>query len=198
MNSQTHIILGAVLFGRTVPKRAMVAAFGGIAPDIPMLLIVLVLKLWSVPDPIIFGLLYWQEWWQVTNAISHNFWLWGGLAVLGFAMRERLSASKTSFDRWTLLAVLGVSSFLHVFIDFLMHREDAHMSFWPVTRWKFISPVSYWDRDYYGHYVLMFEAVMGLALAIVLYRRFRNTWVRLALSLAMLLYAAVPAYFILG
>ena len=196
MLTQTHIIMGAALFGGKVPKRAWVGALGGVLPDIPMLLIVLGLKLAAIPDPIIFGYLYWQDWWQVTNAIAHNFWLWGGLFLVALLLRERLAATAEAIDHWSLVMVFSASAFLHVMIDFLVHREDAHMIFWPVTRWKFMSPVSYYDPAHFGGYFSLFEALLGLGLAALLIRRFANTWARGALLFAMLLYVAVPAHFI--
>jgi membrane-bound metal-dependent hydrolase YbcI (DUF457 family) len=197
MNTQTHIIIGAAIFGGDVPKRAWVGALGGVLPDIPMLLVVLVLKLFAIPDPVIFGFLYWQEWWQVTNAIAHNFWLWGGVFLLALFFRERASATAGMIDRCSLAMAFSASAFLHVAIDFLCHREDAHMSLWPVTRWKFMSPVSYYDPAHYGQSFAVLEALLGLVLATILFKRFCNTWVRAALAVAMLLYLAVPAYFIL-
>ena len=182
MNTQTHVIIGAALFGRGLPKRSWIAALGGLIPDLPMLLVTFGLMLYGVPGPIIFGVLYWQDWWQITNAIGHNFWAWGGLVLLGLVMRDRLRASAQSFDRWTLVSVFAGSALLHTAIDFLLHREDAHMSFWPVTRWKFMSPASYWDQAHYGSYVSAFEAGLGLVLAVILFRQFRSRLVRAALS----------------
>jgi hypothetical protein len=196
MNTQSHVIMGAVLFGRTVPKRAWIAALGGFMPDIPMLMIVAGLKAVGTPARVIFDELYWQNWWQVTNALAHNFWIWGGLAILAVVMRERLSASVASIEGWTLTAVFALSALLHTTIDFLCHREDAHMSFWPLTRWTFMSPVSYYDPQHYGQYFSLFEAGLGLLMAGVLLTRFRHRAVRAALALAMTLYVAVPAYFI--
>jgi hypothetical protein len=197
MHTQTHIIMGAALFGGKVPRRAWLGALGGFLPDLPMLLVVVGLKIAAIPDPVIFGFLYWQEWWQITNAIAHNFWLWGGLFVLALIRRERLSAAADSIERWSAALVFAAAGLLHVCIDFLVHREDAHMSLWPVTRWKFMSPVSYYDGAHYGHYFAVFEALFGLTMAVLLLSRFANLWVRLALGLAMLIYLAVPSYFIL-
>lgn len=197
MNTQTHVIMGAVLMGQAVPRRAWAGALGGITPDIPMLLIVIALKFMGTPDNIIFGKLYWQNWWQICNGIGHNAWLWGGLLILGLYMRDRLSTSARGFDGWTTLSLFAGSALLHTAIDFICHREDAHMSFWPVTRWKFISPVSYYDPQHYGTWFTLFEAALGLALAIILFRQFKSVILRVALVLAMALYVAVPAYFIL-
>ena len=106
MNTQSHVIIGAALLGRGIPKRAWIAAAGGLLPDIPMLLIVLGLKLAGYPAQQIFVELYWQNWWQISNGLSHNFWLWGGLALLAVAMRERL-ANTAQYSRHNRLLVIG-------------------------------------------------------------------------------------------
>lgn len=197
MHTQSHVIMGAALFGGRMPRRAWLAALGGLLPDLPMLLIVLVLKLSGVPALLIFGVLYWQDWWQITNGIAHNFFLWSGLLLLCIVMRERISATARSMDRWAGGIVFAASGLLHSVVDFLVHRQDAHMSLWPLTRWKFVSPVSYWDGAHYGNQFHLFEAALGLFLAALLLARFRHPLVRVALVLAMLLYVAVPVFFFL-
>jgi hypothetical protein len=196
MNTQSHVIMGAVFFGRGISAKAWAGALGGVTPDVPMILIVITLKLAGVPAHTIFDDMYWQNWWQVTNGLAHNFWLWGGLVVLALVMRDRLSTSARNFDRWTALSLFAGSALLHSAIDFLCHREDAHMSFWPVTRWKFISPVSYYDRAHYGMWFSLFEAGLSLILAAVLFRQFSSRILKLWLAFAMAMYVAVPAYFI--
>jgi hypothetical protein len=196
MNTQSHVIMGAVLMGQGVPRKAWAGALGGITPDIPMLLIVIALKLAGTPDRVIFGELYWQNWWQICNAIGHNLWLWGGLMLLGLFMRDRLLTSVRGFDGWTTVSLFAGSALLHTAIDFLCHREDAHMSFWPVTRWKFMSPVSYYDPQHYGTWFSLFEATLGLMLAFLLFRQFNSRILRASLIVAMALYVAVPTYFI--
>ncbi len=196
MNTQSHVIMGAVLFGRGVSRKAWAGALGGAVPDFPMILIVLTLKLSGLSDRSIFGEMYWQNWWQVTNAIGHSFWLWSGLVIFGMIMRDRLSSSVRAFDNWTLVSLFAGSALLHTAIDFLCHREDAHMSLWPVTRWKFMSPVSYYDSAHFGNWFSLFEAALGLCLAVVLFRQFASRRLRACLAIAMAMYVAVPAYFI--
>jgi hypothetical protein len=196
MNTQTHVLMGAALFGRRLPKRAWVAVAGSVFPDVPMLLIVLGLKMAGFPARQIFDELYWENWWQITNGVAHNFWLWGGLSLLAVFMRERGAATLASIQGWTLTFIFSASALLHTAIDFLCHREDAHMSLWPLTRWKFISPVSYWDDAHYGRWFGLFEAALGVALCILLLQRFQNRWTRGALGVALALYVAIPAYFI--
>jgi len=191
MYTQTHVLMGAALFGGKVPKRAWLGAPGGALPDIPMLLIVAGLKLTAIPDPLIHGYLYAQDWWQVTNGITHNFWIWAGVFLVAFFLRERLAATAETIDRCSLVLVFSASGVMHVLIDFLTHREDAHMSFWPVTRWQFVSPVSFRDPAHFGQPFGLFEAVLGLGLATLLIRRFADRWAHLALVITMLLYVTV-------
>jgi membrane-bound metal-dependent hydrolase YbcI (DUF457 family) len=195
MNTQTHVIMSAALFGGDMPKRAWAAALGGVLPDVPMLLIVLTLKLSGVSAQRIFDEMYWQNWWQITNGIAHNFWAWGGLLILALFMRERLSAGAEAIDLWSIVLIFAMSGFLHCCIDFLVHREDAHMSLWPVTRWKFMSPVSYYDPSHYGRWFSLFEAALGVVLSIVLLQRFNANLLRAVLAICIFLYVAVPAYF---
>ena len=196
MNTQSHVIMGAVIFGRGIPSKAWAGALGGLIPDVPMFLIVIVLKLSGVPAHTIFDEMYWQNWWQVSNAIGHNFWLWSGLVILGLINRDRLSTSARAFDNWTRVSLFAGSALLHTTVDFFCHREDAHMSFWPVTRWKFISPVSYYDWAHYGMWFSLFEVALGLSLAFILFRQFGSRVLRIFLAIAMALYVAVPAFFI--
>ncbi len=197
MNTQTHILMSAVLFGGRIPKRAWAAALGGVLPDIPMFVIVGALKFYGIHDVVIFGIVYWQPWWQITNGISHNFWAWGGLLLASVLLRERRSLSAAAIDGWSIIIAFAASGLLHVLVDFLCHREDAHMSLWPVSYWKFVSPVSYWDSNHYGNVFSQFETVLGLALALVLFQRFHNKLLRFGLAAIALLYVAMPLYWTL-
>jgi membrane-bound metal-dependent hydrolase YbcI (DUF457 family) len=183
--------MGAVLFGKKIPARAWAGFLGGVTPDVPMLLIVFTLMVTGVSANRIFEELYWQDWWQICNAIGHSFLLWSALLVLGLVMRAKS-------DRWTLLAIYSASALLHACVDFLVHREDAHMSFWPLTRYKFMSPVSYYDPAHYGGLFSLFEAALGIFMVVVLIRRFQNKWARIGLAVLLVPYIAVPAFFILG
>lgn len=194
MNTQTHILMGALLFGRKIPRTAWAGAAGGIAPDLPMLAIVAVLRLSGYSFGDIFGRLYWENWWQIANAIGHNFLLWGSVFTLSAYLIYSRQAQTGSVTK--LAFAFSGSALVHSAIDFLCHREDAHMQFWPLTRWKFTSPVSYWDPAYYGREFGMFEAILGIAMAVALFRIGRTWPVRTALAAAILLYAAVPVFFI--
>lgn len=199
MNTQTHVIMGAALFGRPAPRLAWVAAAGGLIPDLPMYFIVATLRMSGFSLDDIFGRLYWQDWWQIANALGHSFPIWGGMFAWSSLalLRARRRGDKPRPAAATVFA-LSASALLHSFIDFLCHRDDAHMHFWPLSQWRFRSPVSYWDPAHYGEWFGLFEAAVGLALGVVLFRRYANRLLRVAVVVAMLLYVAVPAFFVLS
>ena len=196
MNTQTHVLMGAVFFGGKIPRTAWAAAAGGFAPDLPMLAIVAVLRLSGYGFQEIFGTLYWSPWWQIANAIGHNFLLWSLVVGLALFVRNTANAKTAAWSRLAL--AFGASALIHSGVDFLVHREDAHMHFWPLSQWRFVSPVSYWDTNHYGAAFSLFEAALGITMALALLARFRRWQVRAALFICIALYAAVPLFFIFG
>jgi membrane-bound metal-dependent hydrolase YbcI (DUF457 family) len=190
MNTQSHIIMGAALFGRPAPRLAIAGALGGVIPDLPMYAIIIGLRASGYPLSEIFGKIYWEHWWQVSNAIGHSFILWSLVFAVSFVAKTQ---SWSGFG----IAFSG-SALLHSIVDFLCHRDDAHMHFWPLTEWRFRSPVSYWDSAYYGTQFSLFEAALGLGLALVLWRRYSHRAIRILLAICMVAYVAVPAFFIFG
>jgi hypothetical protein len=55
----------------------------------------------------------------------------------------------------------------HNILDFPTHAEDARPAFWPISKWRWKSPVSYWDVKSYALPCLLVEhgAILVLALA---------------------------------
>ena len=85
------------------------------------------------------------------------------------------------------LAVIAIAALLHLSLDFPLHADDAHRHFWPVTDWRFASPVSYWDPQAYGLIGAAIETVVALGATLVLWRRFSKwRWRALFASLALL------------
>jgi hypothetical protein len=68
MNTQTHIIMGAALFGRPAPRFAVAGALGGLIPDLPMFAIIFGLRGSGYPLSDIFGKIYWEHWWQSASS----------------------------------------------------------------------------------------------------------------------------------
>ena len=85
---------------------------------------------------------------------------------------------------------------LHLLLDFPLHNDDARAHFWPLTMWKFESPLSYWDRDHYGGVVAPLEAILALALCVILWLRFTRLWPRFVIANAALATAAPYVIFV--
>jgi hypothetical protein len=77
-------------------------------------------------------------------------------------------------DRSLLYFLLGWAG--HNLMDFPTHAEDARPPFWPLFKWRWKSPVSYWDRKFYALPCLLVEhgALLALALAF-LQQSYRET-----------------------
>ncbi|MDJ1007893.1 MAG: cobalamin biosynthesis protein CobQ [Paracoccaceae bacterium] len=165
MNTPAHLIFGAAAFGRPhLPRTLLAALAGSFAPDLSLYLMTAV-SIWGlgIPPEIVFRDLYYSDAWQQVFAVDNSFVLWG--LALGLAIRSR-SAPAVAFTG---------AAFLHLAFDFPLHTHDARMHFWPLTDWRFESPVSYWDGRAYARIVESLVLVAVLALAVLIWRRFR-TW----------------------
>lgn len=196
MMSQTHVLLSAAAFTRSgTPVRNCAALLGAILPDASIYVMLAILQIQGVEQQRIWDEIYWQEPWQFFSAVSNSFPLFLSIALIGFVMQRFARSPVTEFASVFLL-VLGLSALLHLACDFPLHAADAHRHFWPVSDWRFFSPLSYWDSNHFGDYVRLVEALLGAVASIVLLRRFAQVWVRIAVGIALASYLLVPAFFI--
>ncbi len=168
MNTPAHLIVGAAAFGKPGHRAITLAALlGALLPDVSLYLMAGVsLFVLQIPPRRVFDELYFSDAWQQVFAVDNSFFLWG--AVLVFALWRRLP----------LLIALTASGLLHLGFDFLLHNQDARMHLWPVSDWKFRSPVSYWQPQYYGAVVAPVERAVSAILGIYLLVRHRDLWLR--------------------
>ncbi|MES2913513.1 MAG: cobalamin biosynthesis protein CobQ [Pseudomonadota bacterium] len=168
MNTPTHMLVGAAVFARPLPPLLLLGALaGGLVPDLPMFVMIL----WStrvlgMTDAQVFGELYFSDSWQAIFSIDHGFFVWGGVLALAVWRGN------------ALLRAFAGSGLLHAAADFLTHNDDARRQFWPVSDWVFQSPVSYWDRRFYGTEFAMFEFGLVLVLTAWLCWRLTHLWER--------------------
>jgi len=185
VNTPAHVALNALLLGRGSWQRHSVAVTAGaLLPDLPMLGFYLLERFGrSTPERVIWGQLYFEPSWQAFFDAFNSLPLIA-LAAL-FAWRAGATAA---------LAFLA-SMALHCLADLPLHREDAHAHFWPLTSWRFLSPVSYWDPRHGGFLFLGFELVLLVIAPFVLRRRSaawgRVGWVTLGCSCAFAAFAAL-------
>ncbi len=183
MNTPAHIVVNTFLLGRGRFQRFVwPIALGGLLPDLPMLGFYAYQRGWlRVPESVIWSQMYFLPQWQTFFDAFHSLPLIA-LAAL-FAWRARRPA-------W--LACLA-SMALHAIADLLLHHEDAHSHLWPLSGWRFHSPVSYWDPRYHGEAFMLLELAAMLGASVALWRRGGSSrWIgggALALAAAFAVFA---------
>jgi len=85
--------------------------------------------------------------------------------VLLLALRKTSGAK----DPRSMAFLLGWAG--HVLADALTHAEDARPILWPLSKRRFASQISYWDR---AHYALLFALVEHAALLLLAARMLRS------------------------
>ncbi|MEM7328186.1 MAG: cobalamin biosynthesis protein CobQ [Pseudomonadota bacterium] len=157
---------------------------GALAPDISMFVFFAWSRLQGWTGHETWNVQYWNEPWQTMGAVSNSFLLFAGLYFLA-ALRA-----------WKLALVFAIASLLHLALDFPLHADDAHRHFWPLTDWRFFSPVSYWDPNAKGVLGSAIESLCVLFATVILWQRFpQYRWRALFVGLALLQGLAFAAQF---
>jgi len=173
VNTPAHLIFGAAVFGKPGRKAITAAAIlGSLAPDVSLYLMVT----WSIyfagiEPGIVFHQYYYSTEWQQVFAVDNSFVLWG----LGFGL--------AFWSKRSALMVFAGAGLLHLALDFPVHNNDARMHFWPLSDWKFISPISYWDRRFHAGIVSRIEIGLAMTFVVLLIYRFRRWSSRLWICL---------------
>ncbi|MEO0465284.1 MAG: hypothetical protein AAF216_01980 [Pseudomonadota bacterium] len=187
MNTSAHLIVAsAVLSRRDAPVRNRWIILGALLPD----LWIFVFFAWAggvqgLPGETIWNETYWREPWQTIGAAFNSLPLATLIVAAGLAAKR------------TWLTVFGLAMTSHIALDLPLHGDDAHRHFWPLTDWRFISPVSYWDPAANGRWGNLIELGVVIAGSAILWRRFPRIWVRslLGISVAASLVMAMVYWF---
>jgi hypothetical protein len=138
-------------------KKTAFIVVGAILPDAAMFVFYLWQLTLGTAESSIWSIEYHRPGWQAIFDLSHSI----PLALLGM-----LIGWKTNRP-WLL--VFFSSILLHALGDLPLHQEDAHRHFFPLSEWRFFSPVSYWNPAYYGDWVGMLEFLAVFGAVIYLY-----------------------------
>ncbi len=188
MNTPTHLLISAAVLARPGEQhrsRNGAILIGALLPDLS----IFVMFFWSrilmgQPEELVWREIYFTPFWQGIGMVANSAPVY---ALIGLVAWWR---------HWPIVLALALSALLHLAFDFPLHHDDAHAHFWPLTTWRFESPLSYWDPDHFGLWVAGAELVLAIILIVVLWQRFPRRVRRAALMLAFFAYFAVPAYFI--
>jgi hypothetical protein len=186
MMTQTHVLVAAALLARRdQPGRNWAIAAGALLPDAAMFVFFGQGLLQETPQSQLWNEAYWQPGWQAVFAIFNSVPLYAVLLVISLALSRNLPGA-------AFAVAFSLAALLHLAADFPVHAEDAHAHFWPISTWRFHSPVSYWDHDHHGAWVGLAESAMGLTCAWLVGRRFRQRWVLVLSALVSLPYLLSP------
>jgi len=184
MITPSHMIYSWALAKATDPKpnklRTLVIVAGGLVPDLPAYAFFFVHTiLLGTSQQLMWDVLYFDSAWSPFITLSHSLLLWPLLLLVATLAKQ------------TLLRLFAVSALLHVSLDFLVHHDDAYRHFWPLSDWKFMSPVSYWDPMYYGNWINTIDSIVVIALLAWLGYFYKSKWAQFGICSLIVLYTAV-------
>lgn len=150
MNTPSHAILNLFILGRkSLPQANLPIFIGAILPDIPIFVLYAWAKLIArLPEKQIWTETYYQPFWQNIVALFHSI----PLALIGWIIAYKFG--------WEKIQILCLSLVLHSCFDLPVHNDDAHRHFFPFSNYRFISPISYWDKKHYGSIVSLIEILL--------------------------------------
>ncbi len=181
MMTQTHLLMGSSLAlrfkGRGLPLAALI---GAALPDLPMYIFVVVARFqdWSRQE--MWRDYYWRDGLQIPMGWVNSIPIFAAILVLGLALKRP----------W--LWGFAAAALLHCFTDLALHHHDGHMHFYPFSDFRFVSPISYWDKRHHAGWWRPVEVAMGLIFSLLLMRHYKSWWLRGLLALAALSYVALP------
>ncbi len=184
MHTLGHIAINLAILGRKEnAKYALPLVIGAVLPDIPIYLYYLYQKfVLKMPEIFIWGIGYYLPEWQTLFNTFHSFIIIFLLYFLADELKKE----------WFKTLFAGM--ILHSMFDFPVHSEDAHAHFFPVSGWKFESPVSYWNPEHYGIIGAGAEIVLVLAASIFALKTYAQKWVRYLLYGINILYLLGTAF----
>ena len=179
MHTPAHVAY-SLFFWRHAPGWGAVSAvtLGALLPDLPMFGFFAYERFWvRATGREIWSTLYFADHWQFCFDIFNSI----PLAILLMAV------CKAYGSRWGSLC--AASALLHMLCDLPVHHDDAHRHFLPVSDWRFISPVSYWDFRHYGQVVVWIELALALGACVCVIRTTKHRPMRFAALGTLSLYA---------
>ncbi|MFK7995855.1 MAG: hypothetical protein AB8B87_17090 [Granulosicoccus sp.] len=176
MNTTAHLLLGTAAFGRENSRNISIAALlGALVPDVSLYVLCGVsILILGISPQVVFDELYFSNSWQKIFSIDNSFVLWSVFLFIAVKRKQ------------PVLIAFVASALLHVLTDFMMHHDDARAHFWPLSDWRFASPISYWDSAHHAAWVAPLEGLLATICGFVLWRRHTRTVLRVSLVVLLL------------
>ena len=133
----------------------------------------------------IWDILYFQPQWQtffdIFNAIP--------LLLIGFVLCWKFNRHHGS--------ALFASMLLHCAFDLPLHHDDGHRHFWPLTDFRFASPISYWDPNQHGFIGAGIEVLLLTCCTLWIFQKNQRRWWHWLILTLNILFAGLYLYFYL-
>lgn len=180
MNTTAHLLISTAAFGRANSRRISIAALlGALVPDVSLYVMCGVsIFILGISPQVVFDELYFSNSWQTVFSIDNSFILWGVFLAIAILCKK------------PVLIAFVAAALLHVLTDFIVHHDDARAHFWPISNWRFASPISYWDSAHHAKWIAPLEGIIAFICGLVLWHRHTTPTIRagiVALLIAELL-----------
>lgn len=150
MRTPGHAVLNVCVLSHWCGSaRAAPLVAGALLPDVPLMLFYLSerLRKKTLPKEI------WRAsrerpGWRTLIHVAHSIPL-TGLATVGALL-----------GRSPVAVAFFASMLLHALADLPLHAEDAHCQLLPFSRYRFESPLSYWDERHHARTVALVETAL--------------------------------------
>lgn len=166
-----------------IPKHTTGFLIGAVLPDLPFALLTLIYEVYyqwmatpptnsynSVMEYLHFDLFFNDPIWIIGHNMFHSLIINVGLLIVGcIALRHE--------RKWGILLFwLSVGMLIHTLIDIFTHTSDGPLMFFPINwNYRFVSPVSYWETEYFGAIFIVIEySINALILGYFLTRRWKK------------------------
>lgn len=184
MNTPAHVVVNLLCLGRRDQSQILTpVVLGAVLPDAPMFLFYFVEKvILGKPERIIWTQSYYQESWQNLIDLFHSLPLMFVGLLISVWVHSKVGG------------LLFPSMMLHVLGDLPLHHDDAHRHFFPFSDWRFRSPVSYWDPNYYGRIVTQLEILVVIVGCVILFRTYKSLPGKISIGLIGVCYLVYFLY----
>lgn len=190
MQTPTHFLTTALLNHylpeRDIPKHTTGFLVGAVLPDLPFTLLTVFYEIYyrwvaelppnpynSIMEYLHFNLFFNDPIWIIGHNTLHSLIINISLIGVGFLALKH-------HRRWgVILFWLAVGMLLHTIIDIFTHTSDGPLLFFPLNwTYRFASPVSYWETDHFGQFVMVAEYTVNMAILVYFFVRWHHWYHR--------------------
>jgi len=185
LNTPAHVITSLLVIRNPREDMLLFTAIvvGAVLPDAAMIVFYGIQKfVLGTPESIIWSEKYYDPVWQ------NVFDAFNSIPLILLALLGTYAA------RLPRLSALLVSMLIHCLCDLPVHHDDGHRHFFPISDWRFESPVSYWDPAHHGNAFLLFELALVIGGTLWLVLRAKRAGLKVAYATCGLVHVGFGAF----